>query len=515
VAYPVYEDNGGISAGTSSGTTPISFPATVAADDIIVAVVGDADNDSFLQPIGPGLNSWTSNKNHFPDSSFEVGRRLIWGSDTSSTVSQSTDYANSGSNSLKVVTTTNVYGGTVNFDVAADASTQYTVSCYIYNTGTVNLDIFLLDQDKNTIASKTNQSSTQDSWVRHEVTGSTAADDTGTRLKVRKSNDATATTFYIDDIQLEKAASATAYTDSASVWSKIGEFTSNDFYSSAAFWMRADGTEDSKTQNWLSVLDAGSVVGGIYFRFSGCVTTGTPYEDHTAAGVTSSTSATISEVTTSGSERLCCCFIGVEDDTGTSGGTNYAEAADVTTTTGSDLGFSLFTYQKATAGTVSSETATVGGTDYWTTYTLALKPVGGEVYSVVIQEASHTHSADNLDLINHVVLVVSESIHTHSADNLVLLFSAGTITVADATSSHTADNLTVLMSAGTITVSDATSAHAVENLVLVFHAVYVPVIPDVLHAHSADSMALTTSGGGAGDAGGIDGQAMRTALLLE
>jgi hypothetical protein len=51
MAYPAYEDNGGIGADTGA-TVDVPFPATVDENDVLFTVVGDADNDSFSVPAG-------------------------------------------------------------------------------------------------------------------------------------------------------------------------------------------------------------------------------------------------------------------------------------------------------------------------------------------------------------------------------------------------------------------------------------------------------------------------------
>lgn len=160
-------------------------------------------------------------------------------------------------------------------------------------------------------------------------------------------------------------------------WGRVGALVDygSDF-SSACQWHRVTAAEAASppaSTPFPADIDSGSVVAGVMTRFSGCYTGGDPFESKTTVGATQSTSATISEVVTVNPDRLCCCFIGIQDNVGTSGGTNYAEVMDVTTSTGDDMGFSLFTYQKAAAGTVAAETATVGGNDFWTTYTLAMR----------------------------------------------------------------------------------------------------------------------------------------------
>jgi hypothetical protein len=158
-------------------------------------------------------------------------------------------------------------------------------------------------------------------------------------------------------------------------WTKIVDFTTDGAFSIAWFWKRAVGDE-SGSETFTSALSAGQVVAGVMLRFSGCKTTGDPFDiDVQTSGVTQSSTATIGSIDTSGSERLCCCLIGIEDNTGCDNdATDYSEVVDVTTTTGSDMGFCLYTRQMASAGTVPADSVGVGGNDFWATLVIALAP---------------------------------------------------------------------------------------------------------------------------------------------
>ena len=51
MAYPAYEDNGGIADGTDYAVA-VPYPGTVNENDILLVCVLDADNDSFDVPSG-------------------------------------------------------------------------------------------------------------------------------------------------------------------------------------------------------------------------------------------------------------------------------------------------------------------------------------------------------------------------------------------------------------------------------------------------------------------------------
>jgi len=147
-------------------------------------------------------------------------------------------------------------------------------------------------------------------------------------------------------------------------------------FSTATFWKRATGSE-SGTETFNTQLTDGSVVTATIFRFSGCVTSGTPFEADTVWNSTVKTNtATIQDITTLDTERLCISFACQEDNTAHSGTTVYTtNAADLSTDVGNDARVTLYTTQKATAGAVGSDSVTNGGgTDFVATHTMALIP---------------------------------------------------------------------------------------------------------------------------------------------
>ena len=153
----------------------------------------------------------------------------------------------------------------------------------------------------------------------------------------------------------------------------LGGATRHASLSVSWYWTRAAGTE-SGTERWQVGVDNGKTLAGLMLRFSGCVTAGNPYGANTSAGVTQSATGTISDITTLGADSLCVCLVGIEDNAGTSDdASNYSEIVDLTTAVGDDMGISVFSYQKAAAGAVGADSFTIGGTDYWGTFTLALR----------------------------------------------------------------------------------------------------------------------------------------------
>ena len=110
--------------------------------------------------------------------------------------------------------------------------------------------------------------------------------------------------------------------------------------------------------------------------------------------------------------------------------------------------------------------------------------------ALTIQDATHGHTADNITLTTSTTLAVQSAVHGHTADSLTLT-TASTLAVEDATHAHSADSL-VLSTDSTLAVQDATHAHSADNLTLAVTGQTTLVVADATHAHTADSLALTT-----------------------
>lgn len=113
--------------------------------------------------------------------------------------------------------------------------------------------------------------------------------------------------------------------------------------------------------------------------------------------------------------------------------------------------------------------------------------VGTDSIELVVADASHSHSVDNLTLTQANVLAVAEASHAHSVDSPTLS-QANTLAVADATHAHDADNVTLTVSV-TLTVADAAHDHTVDSPTLT--QAHVLAVAGSAHAHSVDSPTLT------------------------
>lgn len=108
-------------------------------------------------------------------------------------------------------------------------------------------------------------------------------------------------------------------------------------------------------------------------------------------------------------------------------------------------------------------------------------------HQLAVQDASHAHSADNLTLSVETALDIAESLHGHVADNLTIT-QEHVLAVADALHAHAADQCDV-NSIDTLVVSEGLHAHAADNLVLTQD--HFLVIAEAAHAHLADNIDLT------------------------
>ena len=82
--------------------------------------------------------------------------------------------------------------------------------------------------------------------------------------------------------------------------------------------------------------------------------------------------------------------------------------------------------------------------------------------TLVMQDAFHTHLADNIDLVQDYQLVVNDASHTHTVDNAPIT-SRQTLGVLDALHAHLADNIALTGKHG-IQVQETLHGHTVDNV---------------------------------------------------
>jgi len=110
--------------------------------------------------------------------------------------------------------------------------------------------------------------------------------------------------------------------------------------------------------------------------------------------------------------------------------------------------------------------------------------------NLVIEDATHSHSADSLALTQVHALAVADAVHSHAADNVALVVN---LNVADAAHGHTADNVTLTEVAGgtDLVVQDGAHVHTADGVALVVEL----AVADATHAHSADNLTVTSDVG--------------------
>jgi len=305
-----------------------------------------------------------------------------WNVVSGATISHSTDQSwstDGGTHSLKVEVPTNYDGAISDAKLIVSGSTQYTASAYVYFSGSsTTIEFRVYNQDDSSIAA-TDFAESGPGWFRVYQTFTTGADDTGIKLRFRIA-DAGYETFYVDAVMLETGDSASewanyeapavgpTYVDNGGVgeslggsvdvpypatvdendililqllsseaanhnaidgWTKVTEVDQGTNSTVSWYWKRAAGTESGSV-----TATKGTASGSFYgliSRWSGCITSGTPYEESSSTSG-SSAAASSSSITPTGNGRRIVCLIAAEGDipVGTLAGGNYAEDFEIT-----------------------------------------------------------------------------------------------------------------------------------------------------------------------------------------
>ena len=153
-------------------------------------------------------------------------------------------------------------------------------------------------------------------------------------------------TVNADDIIIASIMDADNDTfDTPAGWTKFDEDSSNNNMSFALYWLRADGTETG-TVTFTSLLNSGSLVAGIMYRYSGCVKVGIPLQFATSNPVSQSSTLFVSFGSNDPDalQRLAVGIGIVEDNTingFTPGGDTFTEDSRLSTSVGSDAHFAV------------------------------------------------------------------------------------------------------------------------------------------------------------------------------
>lgn len=107
--------------------------------------------------------------------------------------------------------------------------------------------------------------------------------------------------------------------------------------------------------------------------------------------------------------------------------------------------------------------------------------------TLVMQEAGHSHLADNIDLTQVHILSVSEALHGQLADNIDLS-QVHLLAVAEALHPHSVDPI-VLSQVHQLAVDECLHNQLADNIILDVSVIL--VVNDSLHSHSVDSILLS------------------------
>lgn len=110
-----------------------------------------------------------------------------------------------------------------------------------------------------------------------------------------------------------------------------------------------------------------------------------------------------------------------------------------------------------------------------------------QAHTLAVNAADHAHAADNIALIQQYTLAIAEALHNHSADNIVLT-QAHILAMAEALHLHSSDPI-ALFQAHQIAMDDALHPHTADPIVLT--QAHVLAIAEILHNHSSDPITLS------------------------
>ena len=181
--------------------------------------------------------------------------------------------------------------------------------------------------------------------------------------------------------------------DTPAGWTKIDEKTTESNLSVAHYWKRADGTE-SGSVTFTSVLNAGSLVAGIIYRYSGCVKYGVPFEGHFSRTILQGTQTAPQFNAGSGitaTERLAVAIAIVEDDTissFTAGFYGFTEDSRLSTTAGTDAHFATASVGTDVEILSPNQCYWTQGNEYYSAFSLYLIPEGDVPVTLNTAEAN-------------------------------------------------------------------------------------------------------------------------------
>jgi cellulose synthase/poly-beta-1,6-N-acetylglucosamine synthase-like glycosyltransferase/transposase-like protein len=184
------------------------------------------------------------------------------------------------------------------------------------------------------------------------------------------------------------------------------------------FWKRATGAGTAGP----TITTSNTDLFAIGYVIRGAITTGTPFEATKTAGdnTTASTTPTTSSLTTLGGNRLVITFVNHDDDTTFSSGnppSGWTADSNVTSASGTQVGFNVISKTQASAGVVSQATVgTLAASELWASTTFAFKPNTDLTPGVTIKlqedDGSFGSWSDKATIMNNVSTSGSRVIQT-------------------------------------------------------------------------------------------------------
>ena len=249
------------------------------SETLTISSSGSATYKLMVDAYGTGANpiikgtdpvtGW-EHKNLFPNSSFEDGI-TGWANSFNGVVSSDTAHVTEGTKCLK----NDVSGAGTNpggefTSVPIVAETQYTVSFNIYAAVATGIKIQIKDQDDNAIGTSLEKAVAATTWESENYTFTTGAGDTAVKVRIFDAQTGTGSALYIDEIQLEAGAAATAWVDDK-IWYKAlaghgvvpdillldgarATLVTDEITAAAYEWVKSD----AKKEEWWVRLVAGS-----------------------------------------------------------------------------------------------------------------------------------------------------------------------------------------------------------------------------------------------------------------
>jgi hypothetical protein len=212
-------------------------------------------------------------------------------------------------------------------------------------------------------------------------------------------------------------------------------------FSGKTLWSRCTGNHSGQTVTGSGLTNS---CAAIITQYRGAKASGDPLAAATIVGEqNASGNETQAQITTTVAGAWVVLVVAnspdlaVTSQTCTSPGA-LAARAELLSTGGTDTSIAHASAEKASAGATGAFTwaQTDGVSGSWA-YAIEPEPAAT---TLVVADAAHDHSADNVALVQQATLAVQDAAHAHAVDNSTLTV-LNVLTVADALHAHSADNL--------------------------------------------------------------------------